>query len=80
MHGLGFSLFALVYGREPTLPTDVLYGSRKAEEIDVSEYHLRTTARLRKSYQLALESNFGRFPSQGSLRRKIKYCDVSAGR
>jgi hypothetical protein len=56
IHGLGFSPFALVYGREPTLPTDVLYGSRKAEEIDVSQYHLRTTARLRRSYQLALEN------------------------
>ena len=50
IEGLPFSPFELLYGRPPSLPTDVLYGERSKIKIDEEKFHLSQTARLREAF------------------------------
>jgi hypothetical protein len=55
VNSIGFSPFFMVFGRQPTLPTDVLYGSETEIETDLEKYAVRHTKILRETYAKAIE-------------------------
>jgi transposase InsO family protein len=60
--GIGYSPFEMLYGREPTLPVDLLTGTSKADEveldIDEATYGLHQNRKMRDLYQkFALEDD-----------------------
>lgn len=44
------SPFFMLYGRDPRLPIDVILGSPEVEKVDLKQYKLELTARLRDAY------------------------------
>ena len=53
VEGVKNSPFSLVYGRECTLPTDILYGDKNKISIDQNQYKTQLTHRLRESFDVA---------------------------
>jgi transposase InsO family protein len=53
IEGIKNSPFSMVYARFPTLPTDILYGSRQKLVQDREKYHIDHTENLRKAVDLA---------------------------
>ena len=56
----GLSPYQLLFGRQPVLPVDILYGEPskvEAMERDEGKYHLRLTTNLREAWKLAFSKN-----------------------
>ena len=51
----GYSPFFLIFGREPTLPTSILYGDKKEIAVDVRDYSMNQTRILRDAHKRANE-------------------------
>ena len=51
--GIRNSPFSLIYGRQPSLPTDILYGDQKHIKVDKDKYHISHTEKLQKSFEIA---------------------------
>ena len=50
VEAIGDTLFHSVHGRDPRLPTTVLYGSERQLDKDASEYGLEVTKKVRDAY------------------------------
>ena len=48
------SPFFMLYGRDPRLPVDVMYGSPEVEEIDSRTYKITLTKKLREAHEAVL--------------------------
>ena len=71
----GFSPYQLLYGRQPVLPVDILYGEPskvEAMERDEGKYHLRLTTNLREAWKLAFSKN------EEARKRQKEYYDKEA--
>lgn len=51
LHGIGYSPYFLLYGREPVLPVDVLTSSPLALQVDAAQYGLKQSALLHETWQ-----------------------------
>ena len=54
MSSIGTSSFELMFLRQPTLPTDILFGPKSEIERDRKEFLVEQTARMRSAYDTAL--------------------------
>jgi transposase InsO family protein len=50
------SPYFILFGHEPTLPTDILYGSKSELEVDAEKYGLHQTGLMRKAFEEAREA------------------------
>jgi hypothetical protein len=65
---IGYSPFFMVFGREPTLPTDILYGKGQECEVDEKAYPLKHTRILRETHALAQKFRKNRKENEAVLR------------
>jgi hypothetical protein len=54
VNSIGFSPFFMLFARQPTLPTDVLYGSEAEIKTDLEKYSVRHTKIMRETYDRAI--------------------------